>query len=185
MMDLSAFGYFFVVCEGTAEQDAVEWILSEDSNSFLGRSHHDLSYIRARSKSFSMRMVDEIQEFQYPGKVAVLYVHDSRKERWHPLTNHKSSRTLSEQGIGVIDVITAPEIEILPLLSQKSWFDKWGRATKEKPSTFLSHELKRNDLKRQGTFVSLFESYGQFVSACGLYKRKFALDGETTIFDLT
>lgn len=182
MTVLSEYSYMYIVCEGTNEEEVINWILENDS--FVIDSFKvNMDHARARSKKSSEAMVLEITQYDYDGKVAVLYVHDSEKEKWHGFLNRTCHNELLNCHIDVIDIITAPEIEVLLIYSNIDSFKKWSKGSKEKPSVFCKQYFKCNDIKTKGKFLELFPSFESFVSACKKYKscnRKNSL----TIYDL-
>lgn len=84
MIDLSEYAYMYIVCEGTNEEEVINWILESDFF-VIDSLNVSMDYSRARSKKSSEEMVHEITQYDCDGKVAVLYVHDSAKEKWHGL----------------------------------------------------------------------------------------------------
>jgi hypothetical protein len=182
MTVLSEYSYMYIVCEGTNEEEVINWIL--ENNFFVIDSFKvNTDYSRARSKKSSEEMVHEITQYDYDGKVAVLYVHDSAKEKWHGLINRACNNELLNSHIDVIDIITAPEIEVLYIYSNDELLKKWNKGSKVKPSIFCKQYLKCNDIKNKGKFLEKFPSFEIFVSACKKYKscnKKNSL----TIYDL-
>lgn len=182
MIDLSEYAYIYVVCEGTNEEEVINWILENDSF-VIDSCKVDMDYARARTKNSSEHMVHEITQYDYDGKVAVLYVHDSEKEKWHGLLNKKCYQELLDGHIEVIDIISAPEIEVIYIYSNEELLKKWIKGSKEKPSIFCKQYLKCNNIKNKGKFIELFSSFDSFVSACKKYKSSNSKKS-LTLYDL-
>ncbi len=179
---LSEYSYCFIVCEGTNEEAAVNWIL--ENNSFaIDQSKVNMDYCRARTKSSSEEMIADITTYDYDGKVAILYVHDSKNEKWHGIISKSCAKELKDHNFEVIDVITAPEIEIICFILDEKLYKKWNKATKKKPSDFLRENTRCKNIKQKGAFRTFFASFDDFVCACKKYKQNHN-SNFYTLFDL-
>lgn len=107
-------------------------------------------------------------------RITVLRILDSRREQF------KLSKAY-EGKIQVINIITAPEIEMLVIFNENKYaeYKKSGL----KPSDFCKTVLKYSDIKSSGFVKSYFTNIDELIAAIQEYKRvsniqrgEFALD---------
>ena len=163
----SQYAYVCFVCEGTTETDIIQRF-HEDHILRFDENKMDFGWMWVRTKQQKEALIDDIASSDRDGRTAILYVHDSRTERW--VVNKQSKLFMEYNQIDVIDVITAPEIEILYIVIHPELYQQWNRGTKQKPSLFCKEMLGRKNIKNKGVFVDeLFASTSQLVQACRLY----------------
>lgn len=158
---LSEYSYFYIVCEGTSESDIIDWI--QDENRFFS-NNINFDYKYSRSTSGKKKLLNKISSTDTGGKVAILYVHDSKRENFFGKNNQIYN-------IPVINVLTCPEIEMLLILKEPKLKNPWFRNTnKKKPSEFCSEYYKTN-VKKSLFLVNQFYSFEELLKTCKEYKR--------------
>lgn len=123
------------ICEGAAEAAIIDTLLDHDLLIFQRNEMLDESLIRCRDgKTFETRYLRK----GFREKISVIRILDSRREHF------KLSRAY-ENKVDVINVITAPEIEMLIILNEGKYneFKKSGK----KPSIFCKDDLKMSGVK--------------------------------------
>lgn len=170
-MELSK--YVACICEGTAEEVIVSKLLDADRLTFTRDNLLDGEIIRTRSaEAFEQRYLRK--DFQ--DKITVLRVLDSRRE------NFKMSKVY-EHKIDVINVITAPEIEMLIILNEGK-YDAYKRSRK-KPSDFCKGDLRMRGVKSRKFVEDYFSDINRLIDAIQEYRRVSNIpEGEYTLFDL-
>ncbi len=170
-MELSR--YVACICEGTAEQVIVSKLLAADRLIFTRDDLLDGELIRTRGASaFEQRYLRK----GFQDKITVLRVLDSRRE------NFKMSKAY-EHKIDVINVITAPEIEMLIILNEGK-YDAYKRSRK-KPSDFCKEDLKMGSVKNREFVENYFSNTDHLIAAIREYRRVSNIPaGEYTLFDL-
>ncbi len=165
--------YVACICEGTAEQVIVSKLLDADRLIFTRDDLLDGELIRTRGASaFEQRYLRK----GFQDKITVLRVLDSRRE------NFKMSKAY-EHKIDVINVITAPEIEMLIILNEGK-YDAYKRSRK-KPSDFCKEDLKMGSVKNREFVENYFSNTDHLIAAIREYRRVSNVPaGEYTLFDL-
>lgn len=101
---------------------------------------------------------------------------DSRKENFHLSKAYRAK-------VAVINVITAPEIEVL-IIHDKGIYDKFKRSGK-KPSVFCKEELKMSLVKEYDFVHAYFNDPNLLLHAIEEYRRKASVQrSEYTLSDL-
>ena len=112
----------------------------------------------------------------FQDKITVLRVLDSRRE------NFKMSKAY-EHKIDVINVITAPEIEMLIILNEGK-YDAYKRSRK-KPSDFCKEDLKMGSVKNREFVENYFSDTARLIAAIREYRRVSNIPvGEYSLCDL-
>ena len=162
-----------VICEGGAETAIMEMLLDADQ---LICTEEDLFYveiIRCRSAgTFERRYLNVRMGF----KLTVIRVLDSRRE------NFKLSRPYCDR-VEVINVITAPEIEMLIILNEGRYdqFKKSGM----KPSEYCKQIFKNENLKSRKWVKEYFRNIDDLLRSIRLYEHVSDVrKGEHTLQDL-
>lgn len=166
-------GYVACICEGSAEQAVMDLLLEEDKLIFDSDKLLDGEIIRCRDgKTFESKYLRK----GFKDKITVLRILDSRRE------NFKLSKAYAVK-IDVINIITAPEIEMLIILNENKYenFKKSG----EKPSIFCKTKLKYKDVKSYAFVKSYFSNVDTLIECIKEYKRiSNVKNGEYTLCDL-
>ncbi len=170
-MDLS--GYIACICEGSAEQAIMELLLDDNKLIFSSEQLLEEEIIRQRSaKEFEKRYLRK----GFKEKITVLRILDSRKE------NFKLSKAYVDK-VGVIDIITAPEIEMLIIFNENKY--KELKKSKVKPSEFCKTVLKFNSVKNYEFVKDYFSDTDKLIKSILEYRRVSNIPkGENTLFDL-
>ena len=165
--------YVACICEGGAEKNIIELLL--DANRLMF-TYDDL----LEGEVLPCRSADSFEK-QYLRKgfteaITVLRILDSRRE------NFKLSKAY-EHKIKVINVITAPEIEMLIILHENRYneFKKSGK----KASLYCKENLEFHDVKSKNFMKGYFSNIDALVAAIKEYKRvSYVQRNEITLADL-
>ena len=148
-------------------------LLDEDLLVFSREEMLEESVIRCRDgKKFEQKYLRK----GFAEKISVIRILDSRRE------NFKIGKAY-EHKIDVINVITAPEIEMLIIFAENQYkeFKKSGK----KPSDFCKENLKMPDVKSYDYVLDYFSDSRILVAAIKEYHRTAKIPkGEYTLLDL-
>lgn len=150
--------YIACICEGATEKAIIELLLDADMLKFTYDDLLEGEIISCRSaRLFEKQYLRK----GFTDKITVLRILDSRRE------NFALSKAY-EHKIDVINVITAPEIEMLVIFNENSYtnFKKSGK----KPSDFCKIDLGYKDVKKFDFIKSYFSNTEVLVSAIREYK---------------
>jgi len=161
------------ICEGSAEQAIMELLL--DANQLIFDSEQLLNeeIIRTRSaKNFEQRYLRK----GFDKKIIVLRILDSRR------TNFKLSKAYRDK-ISIIDIITAPEIEMLIIFNENKYRE--FKTSKMKPSEFCKIKLKLSNVKSYDYVKEYFKDVDNLINSIQDYRRVSNIkNGEYTLSDL-
>lgn len=133
-------GYVACICEGSAEQAIIERLLEFNLLLFTEGQLLEKKILRCRSaQNFERQYLGK----SFKKKITVLRILDSKKE------NFKLSKAYQGK-IEVINVVTAPEIEMLIICHENKYEDY--KKSKLKPSDFCLQRLRLSKVKEY-TFV--------------------------------
>ncbi len=156
-MELSK--YNACICEGTAEQVIIDLLLD---NSKLIFSRNDLlehEVLRCRTgKNFEEQYLRK----GFTEQITVFRILDSRRE------NFKLSKAYQSK-VKVVNIITAPEIEMLVILNEGKYIDY--KKSGMKPSVYCKSILKHRDVKSAAFVKSYFKDIDVLIKAIIEYKR--------------
>ena len=165
--------YVACICEGGAEKTIIELLL--DSNSLIF-SYDDLlegEILRCRkARDFETQYLRKY----FNEKVTVLRILDSRRERfaWSKAYAHK---------VDVINVVTAPEIEMLVILSENKY--KEFKGSNLKPSEYCKSFLGYLNVKRPVFIEAYFKDLDKLITAINRYKKVSKINhGKYALADL-
>ena len=170
-MDLN--GYIACICEGSAEQAIMELLLDDNKLIFTSEQLLEEEIIRNRSaKEFEQRYLRK----SFNDKITVLRILDSRKENFNLSKAYKDK-------VAVIDVITAPEIEMLIIFNEDKYED--FKKSKMKPSEFCKIKLKFKSVKNYTFVKDYFSDTNKLFKSIHEHRRVSNIKkGEYTLFDL-
>ena len=161
------------ICEGAAEAAIIDILLDHKFLIFSREEMLDEKVIRCRDgKSFEARYLRK----GFRDLISVIRILDSRRE------NFKLSKAY-ESKVSVINVITAPEIEILIILNEDKYkaFKKSGK----KPSIFCKEDLKMSGVKSYDFVRTYFRNPELLVQAIQKYHAISKMrKGEYSLLDL-
>lgn len=171
-MDLSDC-YIACICEGSAERAIMELLLDSNKLIFNNEQLLEEEIIRIRgAKKFEERYLRK----GFSEKITVLRILDSRKENFNLSKAYKDK-------VDVINIITAPEIEMLIICNEDKYgeFKKYGM----KPSDFCKIKLKFSNVKSYDFVKGYFSDIDKLLSSINEYKRVSNIPKrEDTLFDL-
>jgi len=171
-MDLSDY-IVACICEGSAEQAIMELLLDANKLVFDSEQLLNEEIIRTRSaKNFEQRYLRK----GFNRKIIVLRILDSRR------TNFKLSKAYVDK-ISVIDIVTAPEIEMLIIFNENKYSE--FKTSKMKPSDFCKIKLKLSNVKNYAFVKEYFKDIDNLINSIIEYRRVSKIkDEEYTLSDL-
>lgn len=161
------------ICEGAAEAAIIDVLLDNNLLIFRREDMLDAGVLRCRDgKTFESRYLRK--GFNEP--ISVIRVLDSRQEQF------KLSKAY-ENKVDVINVITAPEIEMLIIFHENRYND--FKKSCKKPSAFCKENLKMSGVKSYAFVKEYFANPKVLVSAIKKYNQISKIKkGEYTLLDL-
>lgn len=175
-MIISSDTYIACMCEGGAE-DAIMNILLD--NDLLCFSREQLLYEqtirRCKAKDFEQRYLGREHEKQ----ITIIRVLDSRGENFNLRAAYKPKVDKT------IDIITAPEIEILVIIAEEKYQDYSKHSSVMKPSVYCKQILKLKKVKKPEFVCDYFSDIDKLLNAIKEYDRLHKKrDGELSLADL-
>ena len=145
--------YKACICEGSAENAIMDILLDNKLLIFSREEMLEEEIIRCRdAKKFEEKYLRK----GFENKISVIRILDSRKE------NFKLSKAY-EHKVDVINVITAPEIEMLIIFNENKY--KELKKSRKKPSNFCKEELKMTNVKNYSFVKDYFSNSDLLVKA--------------------
>lgn len=165
--------YKACICEGSAETAIIDILLDGNLLIFSRKEMLDEKVLRCRNaKHFEERYLRQ----SFDGKISVIRILDSRKE------NFRLSKAY-EHKVDVINVVTAPEIEMLIIINEGK-YENFKRSGK-KPSEYCKADLHFHNVKSYSFVRNYFGDSDTLLSAIWGYKRLSRIPkGEYTLLDL-
>ena len=165
--------YTACICEGSAEKAIMNILLDNDLLIFKREELLEEEVLSCRSaKNFEERYLRKT----FDDKISVIRILDSRKE------NFKLSKAY-ENKIDVVNIITAPEIEILAIIKEGKYLD--FKKSKLKPSDYCKQVLKIHNIKNYDFVIDYFSDVDSLIDAMKQYKQISNLPkGELSLIDL-
>jgi len=165
--------YIACIAEGSAETAIIDILLNHDLLFFNRNEMLDEKVLRCRSAgTFETRYLRK----GFEGKITVYRVLDSRRE------NFRLSKAYVHK-VSVINVVTAPEIEMLIILKENQYEEY--KKTRLKPSEFCKAVLKYHDVKSYAFVSAYFSEPSDLLAAMKQYKEISRIPkGEWTLLDL-
>lgn len=165
--------YKACICEGSAEKAIMNILLDNDLMIFKREELLEEEVLSCRSaKNFEERYLRKT----FDDKISVIRILDSRKE------NFKLSKAY-ENKIDVVNIITAPEIEILAIIKEDKYLD--FKKSKLKPSDYCKQVLKIHNIKNYDFVIDYFSDVASLLNAMKQYKQITNLPkGELSLIDL-
>lgn len=170
-MELSK--YIACICEGAAEAAIIDILLDNALLIFSRSEMLDESVIRCRN---ARRFEERYLRKGFDNQISVVRILDSRREEF------RLSKAYSHK-IDVINVITAPEIEML-IIHNEGVYEQFKRS-KKSPSEFCKTELRMHEVKSYEFVKKYFHDSEILVNAIKKYRRTANIPkGEYTLLDL-
>lgn len=165
--------YKACICEGSAENAIIDILLDYDLMIFKREEMIEEEVLRCRDgKKFEQKYLRK----GFKDKISVIRILDSRHE------NFKLSKAYADK-VDVINVVTAPEIEMLVIFNEDKYkeFKKSGK----KPSSFCKEDLKMTEIKSYDFVKNYFSNPMVLVDAIRKYHEMSKVPkGEYTLLDL-
>ncbi|MCI8665214.1 MAG: hypothetical protein HFG82_00865, partial [Dorea sp.] len=112
----------------------------------------------------------------FSDKITVYRILDSRNENF-------KLRKAYEKKVDVINVVTAPEIEMLIICNEGRYQD--FKSSREKPSTYCKRALKYSNVKSYDFIYKYFSDINILINALHEYRRISKIrKNEKTLWDL-
>ena len=165
--------YKACICEGAAESAIIDILVDNDLLIFSRSEMLDESVIRCRNaKRFEERYLRK----GFDDQISVVRILDSRREEF------RLSKAYAHK-IDVINVITAPEIEML-IIHNEGAYERFKRSGK-KPSDFCKTDLRMHEVKSYDFVKGYFRDPDTLVKVIKEYRRTANIpNGEYTLLDL-
>ena len=165
--------YVACICEGGAERAIIDLLLDNHMLVFDIEQLLEEEVLRCRSaKEFE----DKYLRKGFREKITVYRILDSRRE------NFKLS-TIYQSKIDVINVVTAPEIEILIIYNEGKY--KEFKNSGEKPSVYCKSTLRYKDVKSYDFIQKYFADINVLKRALHEYRRVSKVQkDEIALYDL-
>lgn len=165
--------YKACICEGGAERAIIDILLDNDLLIFSRSEILEEEIIRCRNaKEFEEKYLRK--EFQ--DQISVIRILDSRRE------NFCLSKSYQHK-VSVINIITAPEIEML-IIHAENKYQQFKRSGK-KPSEFCKEDLKIKRVKSYDFVKNYFQDSSKLIDAIYKYRQKAKVSNkEFTLKDL-
>lgn len=170
-MELSK--YIACICEGTAEQVIMNLLLENNRLIFTSDDLLEGEVLRSRSgENFEKQYLRK----GFTEKITVVRILDSHTE------NFKLSKAYANK-IKVVNIVTAPEIEMLVIFKEGKYNE--FKKSKKKPSEFCTADLRFKGVKSATFIRKYFSDVDSLVAAIREYKRVSDIQrGEYTLADL-
>ena len=170
-MELSK--YIACLCEGTAEEVIVNILLDNDKLIFNRSQLIEETPLRCReARTFETRYLRK----GFSDQISIIRILDSRGEKFNLSKAYQHK-------VDVINVITAPEIEMLVILAENKY--KEYKSSHKKPSDFCKQDLKYRNVKRRDFVQDYFQDTDKLIAAIHEYKRVSNIPkGEYSLADL-
>lgn len=165
--------YKAVICEGSAENAIIDILLDCHKLIFDRSELIEETVLRTRSAtSFESRYLRK----DFKSKISIIRILDSRNE------NFKISKAYKNK-IDIINVITAPEIEMLIILNENK-YNEYKKSGK-KPSIFCKDILKFKNVKSYDFVYNYFQNSEDLIRSIKEYTRISKINSnEYTLNDL-
>ena len=161
------------ICEGSAERAIIDLLLDAHLLIFERSELLEERVIRCRNASSFER---DYLRMSFSDKISIIRVLDSRKEPFKLSKAYKSK-------IEVIDIVTAPEIEMLIIINENKYNE--FKKSKKKPSIFCKENLKMHDVKSYEFVKGYFSNVNDLLHAIKKYKEYSKVSkNEHTLNDL-
>lgn len=161
------------ICEGAAEHAIMDLLLESNKLIFSIDQLLDAQIIRCRSaRNFEKKHLRK----GFNKKITVLRILDSRNESF------KLSKLYINK-VDIINIITAPEIEMLIIFNEDKYND--FKKSKLKPNEYCKIELKYSNVKNYEFVKKYFIDISQLINSIYRYKKTSNIrKGEFTLHDL-
>ena len=162
------------ICEGGAETAIMDILIDNDLLIFNREQLIDECVLKRTSvREFEERYLRR----EYDQRILILRIIDSRREEFNLSKAYRCQ-------VDVIDVITAPEIEML-IIASKRKYDDFCRSGIDKPSQYCKSVLKIENVKSPKFIKEYFDDTNSLVESIKEYNRVHKQkNNEAVLFDL-
>lgn len=158
-MKLELAKYKACICEGAAEHAIMDILLDNNLLTFARKDLLDESIIRCRSgEEFERKYLRK----EFDGKVSVIRILDSRRE------NFRISKPYWPK-IDVVNIVTAPEIEMLIICSENQYAQY--KRSNQKPSEYCKAVLRMQHVKSYDYVRAYFANPAVLIQAIRQYSQ--------------
>lgn len=165
--------YIALISEGSSEEAILDLLLDNDLLIFKRSDLLEEEVIRSRS---GLTFEERYLRKGFNDKISILRVIDSRNEQF------KISKAYKDK-VDVINIITAPEIEMLIILNENKY--KEFKKSNKKPSTFCKENLKMKYVKTYDFVYNYFSNTNSLINSIKEYNRiSNTKDNEYTLLDI-
>lgn len=170
-------GLVACICEGGAERTIVEILLDSDLLCFSYENLLDGEILGKRDRSARNFEKNHLRK-EFDEKVTVVRILDSFSEKFE-------LSKLYKEKIKVVNVITAPEIEMLVIINENKYTEYQKVKSTKKPSEFCKDELNISNVKRPQFIKEYFSDTDVLVNTLKKYKSMRSMHpGEKCLADL-
>ncbi len=149
------------ICEGTAERVIINKLIDEGLLIFSRNDLLDEEVLKCRNaKVFQERYLGK----GFSKQITIYRILDSRRE------NFKLSNAYKNK-VDVINVITAPEIEMLVIINEGKYRDYQKVKSSVKPSDYCINTLKMPEVKNYDFINGYFSNIDDLVFSIKEYKK--------------
>lgn len=149
------------ICEGSAESVIINKLLDANKLIFKREELLDGEVLRCRTASkFESRYLGK----GFTNKVTVYRILDSRKEDFRLSKAYKAK-------VDVINVVTAPEIEMLIIVHERKYAEYAKVKSRIKPSEYCKSTLGYSNVKSASFITEYFANVDHLIRAIREYKR--------------
>ena len=164
--------YLACICEGGAEHAILDLLLDNHSLVFEREDLIEEEVLKCRGRDFEEKYLKK----GFSEKITVYRILDSRNENF-------KLRKAYEKKVDVINVVTAPEIEMLIICNEDRYKD--FKNSGEKPSTYCKRALKYSKVKSYDFIYEYFSDINILINALHEYRRISKIRRkEMTLWDL-
>lgn len=173
-VNISSSSLIACICEGGAETAIMDILLDNDLLIFKREQLLEESVLpRTSVKEFERRYL----RMAFDQKIIILRVIDSRGEEFNLSKAYRCQ-------VEIINVITAPEIEMLIIASQKK-YDEYKRSGVKKPSDYCKNVLGIKKVKSPKYIKEYFSDSDYLIDSIKEYNRVHKQkNNEASLYDL-
>lgn len=161
-----------VLCEGTAEETIINILLDNHRLIFEREELLEEKPLRIRQAS---KFETTYLRKGFDEKISIIRILDSKNE------NFRLSKAYSSK-VNVINIITAPEIEMLIILKENKY--KEYCKSHLKPSQFCINHLRMKNVKNKIFLEKYFQDVDTLIDAIDQYQSMHIKNGELTLKDI-
>ena len=156
-------GLVACICEGGAERTIIKILLDNELLEFSNNQLLDGEILGRRDRSAKKFEKKHLRK-SFSEKITVVRILDSYGETFDLSKPYKDK-------VEVVNVITAPEIEMLVIISENKYKEYQKVKSSKKPSEFCKEKLGINNVKSPQFIEKYYADTNKLISALKEYKR--------------